>query len=471
MTGLMRSWPLTAVALLLSLSCITGAVAAERLTAFVGGTLIDGTGSAPIPDSVLLIRGDRILGVGSAAEVPVPADATRIDTAGRWIIPGLIDAHVHFFQSGGLYARPDVIDLRAARAYAAEVETVRRSLPKTLARYLASGITGVADLGGPSWNFEVRALARRTRISPRIAVAGPLLATYAPPELVSPAGQPMVRITTAAEAKAEVERQLRYAPDLIKIWFVYPGRDLTPEVTWIRAAIRASHAAGVRVVAHATQAHVAQAVVEAGADILAHSVDEGSIDDSLLTAMRARDMIYIPTLSVNQGYRAVFGRHVGLNPIEQRLGDPGVIASFDDLDTLPRDLVPGWARPRPRQPLDATMVQNLRRVQAYGIRVAAGFDAGNIGTPHGPALHRELELMVEAGLTPMQALTAATQGGAAVMGRSADLGVLAPGKLADLVVLESDPVVDIRNTQRIHRVVKGGDILDPAAIQRELETR
>ena len=116
----------------------------------------------------------------------------------------------------------------------------------------------------------------------------------------------------------------------------------------------------------------------------------------------------------------------GVNAIEMRLGAPKAIASFGDLETLPVHLVPGWVRPRPRRPLDGAVAGNLRKVQAHGITVAAGSDAGNIGTLHGPALHRELDLMVQAGLTPLQALTAATRGGAAVMGRRTDLGTVSP---------------------------------------------
>jgi imidazolonepropionase-like amidohydrolase len=163
---------------------------------------------------------------------------------------------------------------------------------------------------------------------------------------------------------------------------------------------------------------------------------------------------------VGPRYLAVFGRHLELSEIERRLGDPDAIASFADLDRLPPEVLPSWVRPARPRPLDPVAAHNLRRVQAAGITIATGSDAGNIGTLHGPSLHRELELMVQAGLTPMQVLVAATRGGAAVVGRD-DIGVLTPGRLADFVILEADPLADIGNTRRIWRVLKGGDVIDP----------
>jgi len=442
--------------------------AAGRRLAVVGGTLIDGTGRPPIRNAVLLVEGDRVAAAGPASDLAVPEDARRIDASGRWIVPGLIDAHVHFFQSGGLYTRPDIIDLRFARPYEEEIRAIEQALPATFARYLASGVTGAVDVGGPMGNFEVRQKARARARAPRVAIAGPLLATYAPPELRI-ADPPIVRIETPEEARAEVRRQLANGPDLIKIWFVFPKPELAPDLAWVRAAIDEAHAGGVRVVVHATQRRVARAVVEAGADILAHSIDDAPIDDALLERMRARGVITITTLMVRPRYRAVFGGFLDLTPIERRLGDPEVIASLDDLDELPKGRLPSWVgRARPL-PLSPVVADNLVRVQRAGITVAAGSDAGNIGTLHGPSLHRELELMVEAGLTPMQVLRAASAGGAAVMGRSHELGTLEPGRLADFVLLDADPLEDIRNTRALHRVAKSGDILDPVTLLERLD--
>ncbi|MFQ5772890.1 MAG: amidohydrolase family protein [Kiloniellaceae bacterium] len=451
------------IVLLLALAP-AGLSAAGRSLALVGATVIDGTGAPPIRDAVVVIDGQRIAALGPRGEVPVPEGAEVVPVDGKWLVPGFVDAHVHFFQSGGLYARPDIIDLRAIRPYPEEIRRTRDRLPSTLARYLASGVTSVVDVGGPMWTFGVRKRAKRARFAPRVAVAGPLLATAAPPELAG-ADPPIVRIGSPEEARAWVRRLLPHAPDLIKIWFVFPGPDIAAETAWVRAAVAEAHAAGIPVVAHATQARAARAMIEASVDVLAHSVDDRPLDDGLLARMKETGVVYTTTLSVQEGYREVFGRHVRLTEIERRLADPEATASFDDLDRLPRRVVPSWVGPRRARPLNPIQAVNLRRVRARGIAIAAGSDAGNIGTPHGPALHREMELMAEAGLDPMDILVAATQGGARVMGRTGELGTLEVGKLADLVVLDADPLVDIRNTQRIHRVIKGGEVFDPGEIE------
>ena len=124
--------------------------------AVTGGTMIDGTGAGPVADAVVVIGGERILAAGPRGAVEVPPGATVLDARGKWIIPGLIDAHVHYSQSGGIYTRPDIIDLRERVPYEREMAGIRERLDATFRRYLCSGITSTVDVGGPFWNFEVR---------------------------------------------------------------------------------------------------------------------------------------------------------------------------------------------------------------------------------------------------------------------------------------------------------------------------
>jgi imidazolonepropionase-like amidohydrolase len=451
-----------AVAFMLAISALmTGTVcAAPRETiAFVGGTVIDGTGADPLTDATIIVAGDRILQVGPTMQLELPAGTRTVDVSGKWVIPGLIDAHVHFFQSAGIYTRPDVVDLRRVRPYSREIAWLRDRIPSTLARYIASGVTSVADLAGPVWTFELRALAGRLPLSPRIAVAGPGLAPTIPDAMMSD-DPPGIIVRTPAQARRQVQQLLAHNPDLLKIWFLYsPDMDLDRELQWVRAAVELAHAQGLRVAAHATQRELAREMVEAGVDILVHSVDDQPVDQAFVDLLKARETLYIPTLMVGEGYQEVLGRNVSLTDIERRAGDPEVIAGFAELHRLfPR---------LPRRPVTqpgTVALNNLKRLADAGVTIVAGSDAGNIGTLHGPALHRELELMHTAGLAPKAILVAATAAGARAMGRANELGTIETGKLADFVILDADPLQDIRNTRRIHRVVKGGEIHDPDAL-------
>jgi imidazolonepropionase-like amidohydrolase len=434
------------------------------VTALVGATVIDGTGNAPRGEAVVLVAGERIRAVGPPGEVVIPEGARFVDVTGKWIIPGLVDAHIHLFQSGGLYTRPDIIDLRSIRPYATEVERVRARLPMTLARYLASGVTAVLDVGGPFWTFEARERSQRMPHAPQVAVTGPLISSSMPSEL-RVADPPILEANAPAEARAAVRRVLAERPDLIKLWWIPEAVvPLVEQTGWIRAAIEEAHDAGVRVAVHATRLEVARAAVRAGADVLVHSVDDRRVDDGFVRLLKERDVVYVTTLGVNQGYREVFEQRFKPTVLERRLGDAEVLATLDDLADLSLWKGAFWRRWLLRWPDPRIAFWNLRRLHETGITIAAGSDAGNIGTLHGPALHRELERMAEAGLAPLAILKAASQGGARAMGRGSDLGTLEPGKRADLLVLDADPQGDIRQARRIHRVVQGGVILNPESI-------
>lgn len=433
--------------------------------ALVGGTVFDGTGGRLRATTTILVENEHIVQIGPARDIAVPEGAMVIDVRGKWIVPGLIDARVHFSSSGGLYASPDLVDLRAVKPYEDEVAEARKTLPETFARYIASGITGVIDMGGPLWTFDVRALASGIPRAPRVAVTGPIVAAEVPSALAALDDPPVLHVPSPAQVEGTVDHLLAYEPDLIKIWLAAGAIEDAPE--WVSEVIESGRAAGVPVVAHAPAPDAARALARAGVNALADALDHAPIEDELLAILEENGIIYISTLVGDEGYREVLGREVRLLEIERLLGDQEAIESFRDIDTLPREIVPARDRDAPEYS-NPVAAANLVRLQAGGITIAAGSDAGNIGILHGPALHRALELMVAAGLTPTQALLAATRGGAAAMGREDDLGTIEAGKLADLVILDADPTADIRNTQKIHRVIKGGIVFDPIEITEEL---
>jgi cytosine/adenosine deaminase-related metal-dependent hydrolase len=160
------------IAFALALSLFAGTANAEKI-ALVNGTLINPGASQIVRDATIVIDGDKIAAAGDAKTISAPKDARTIDCKGKFILPGYIDTHVHFFQSGDLFTRPDGADLNSVRPYKDEVAWVKSHLNDVFARYLRSGITSVVDVGGPFWNFEVRKAANATAKAPRVAVAGP----------------------------------------------------------------------------------------------------------------------------------------------------------------------------------------------------------------------------------------------------------------------------------------------------------
>jgi imidazolonepropionase-like amidohydrolase len=414
-----------------------------------------------LDDGAVVIEGNRIVRVGSAANVATPAGAEVVGGPDRWVIPGLIDAHVHFFQSGSIYTRPDAIDLTARVPYAEERAAIRAKVDDVFRRYLRAGVTAVVDMGGPEWNFEVRERAARSPLAPRVAVAGPLLSSVARPQLALD-DPPMIQVTDPGAARRAVRAQLRLRPDLVKLWWIVP-KDGTFE-SWravAQAAIDEAHAAGARVAVHATELETARAALLAGADVLVHGVRDAPLDDGILALARERAVPWVTTAVVSEGYYEVLTRAPRLSRAEVEVADPFIVGTLLDPVELPADAV---ARARERGPFRPDQLENLRRERDARVLVVAGSDAGNPGTFHGPAIHRELELLVRAGLTPGEALAAATVNAARVVSRFADLGAIAPGKLADLVVLEASPLADIRNTSRIALVVKDGRALRPDEI-------
>ena len=451
--------------LVLALLCVAppGAHAADAALAIVGVTLVHpqrGAVEASVPDQTVVIADGRIIDIGASATVSVPSGAAVVDGRGRWLIPGMIDAHVHFDLSGTLYARPDIADLSRWVSFAAEQSRHRARLDQTFLAWLRSGVTGVVDVGGAPWTFAVREAARGNPLAPRIAVAGPLVSMVARPQLDS-GGPLIVKVDSPEQARTLVRKTLASDPDFIKVWFIHrPGDDLAAQEAIVRAAGEEAHAGGARFAVHATELAVAKAALRAGADFLVHSVEDEPVDDEFIALARERRVLYCPTLFVYEGYSLALSDRWQPTAAERRYADPEALARMDDLSELPREQLPAWVRraieqggPWSQAPHAA---HNLRRVLDAGIRVVVGSDAGNIGTLHGPGIFREMASMADAGMSPLEILRAATVDGAHALGLAGEAGVIAEGALADLVVLDADPLADVGNLARIHRVIKNG---------------
>lgn len=437
--------------------------AAPETVALVGATIVDGNGGEPVKDGVVLLRSDRIIAVGARASVTIPPRARRIDVSGKWITPGLIDAHVHFSQSGGLYTRPDAIDLRKTVPYEQDLERSKARLDDTFARYLASGVTSVVDAGGPLWNFDVRKRAAASLLAPRVAVAGPLIATEPTPEQdrMNLGDPPIISAKDAADARRLALAQLRLKPDFIKLWGIGSGPDGQARIRdMTRAVAEVAHPAGVRVAVHAPELVNAQAALDGGADILVHSVEDAPLSESFVRQVKERGVVYMTTAMVFDGYRNAFLGSPDLTSIERRLGAPDIVASLYE---MPDKVVSSARESMPPDSLKQILA-NAKMMVVGGARVAAGTDAGNIGTVHGPAIHRELQLLRSAGLTPAQVLTAATRDAAFAFAAKPDIGLVAPGYRADLLVLDADPLNSVSALARINRVWSKGRALDPAKL-------
>src|SRR6266702_3241924 len=466
------------IAFAFALSVFARAAHAEKI-ALIGGTVINPADGKITRNATVFVDNGRIANI--AANMVMKFGGRTIDCAGKFILPGYIDTHVHFFQSGDLFTLPDGADLNSVRPYRDEVGWFKSHLADTFARYWRCGITSVVDVGGPMWNFEVRKTADSTAKAPRVAVAGPLISSVSR-EKLDLGDPPIVKIDTPDQAREFVRKLAEQKPDLVKIWYIvdkdHPVESFRPIV---RATVEESHAHKLRVAVHATELETARAAVEEGADVLVHSVIDKSVDDAFVKLLKDRHTILCPTLVVFERYSRTFANKLNLTPEEKAWGNPDVIATLD-VTKIPQEQLPdrikttladpGAALDRIRKAYDVAR-KNLKTLEDAGVTIAAGTDAGNIGTIHGPAIFREFQLMKEAGLTPMQILQCATANAARLFGgeTGAHISKIDKNNFADLVILKSNPVDDIAHASDIDSVIKNGVVYTSDALTKDLAGR
>jgi imidazolonepropionase-like amidohydrolase len=410
------------------------APAAGGTIALTGARVIDGTGAAPLAQATILVTSGRIAAVGAPAAVKIPTGATRIDMSGKTIMPGMINAHAHLNVDS-------------------ELKTpVRDQLLQRLRTYAEFGVTTAVSLGStPADEREGLTLRdeqeRGTLDRARLFTGG-----------VNAVGK------TPEEARESVDRLARLKVDIIKYHINGNPNDMTPDV--YGALVDESHKQGLRTAVHVFYLKDGIGALEKGTDIIAHSVRDKDVDQPFITALKTRNVGYIPTLTRDL---SVFVYETRPAFFDDSFFRRGIVLYRKEVDVLSDPARQEKTRNDPQaqaiKPALQQALKNLKILSDAGVLIAMGTDSGAANNPgrwQGYFEHVELEEMVKAGMTPMQVLVAATGGAARVMKLEA-LGTIQPGRWADFLVLNGNPLADIRNTRQINSVWIGGQRLAPAS--------
>jgi|WetSurMetagenome_2_1015567.scaffolds.fasta_scaffold102357_1 imidazolonepropionase-like amidohydrolase len=448
-------------------------------------TVADVENQKLIPHQTVIITGDVISKIQAADKISIPPNAIVIAGEGKYLFPGLTDAHVHFSQTGGLYTRPDAIDLRKFKPYQEEIDWSHQHMEDVLRRYLAVGITTVIDVGTTVNFLKQRDQFKDAAYAPTIYMAGPLLTTYEPDAFKGlNDDSPFNLVTSVDDAKKKIQLQLAYHPDLLKIWYIV-GQDTSDleasarnYLPIVKSIIEEAHRNHLKMAIHATERITAQLAVENGCDYLVHSVDNEIITDDFVKLLKKNNTILCPTLVVYDGYVNTFGQRLNMNNHDLTYGDPFQLGSLLDLQHLAdTTLVKRMKNLLNTPPMldkmrtsDATMQTNLKKLSDGGVTIATGTDAGNIGTLHASSYMTELKAMKESGMTNWQIIQASTINGAKVLSKESEFGTIAEGKKASLILLDANPVEDLVNLTKINRVFNKGIVIDPDTLIHDTPT-
>lgn len=441
-------------------------------------TVVDVIHKKLIPDQTVVFSGKPIIEIKPGRQIKIPQNSHVIDGKGKYLIPGMTDSHVHFFQSGGLYARPDALDLRKHVPYEKEIRWSHNRMEDLLQRYLKMGITSVIDPGATYNLLKLRDSLKENVRLPSVYMSGPLITTYEPEVFKNlNKDEPFRLLTSVGDAKKLVQEQLPYQPDFIKIWYIVTGdadtkkeqtRKLEPA---IKAVIDEAHQNNLKVAVHATERFTAETAVQNGADYLVHNIEDEIISNDFVKLLKSKNVILSPTLTVMDHYYDTYGQKTVYNTYELENSNPESIGSMYDLKHLAQTSDSAMLNKLKSRfntakvkayvsKMDSIRSVNLKKLADGGVTIAAGTDAGNIGTQHGSSFMAELKAMKASGMTEWQVLQSATINPAKILNKEKDFGSIEVGKAADLVLLNSNPVENLGNLSDISAIFRNGMPID-----------
>ena len=419
-----------------------GAQAQTRQIVFKGARLIDGTGRPAIENSVLVIEGDHVVAAGKAGTISIPKDADVQDVSGKTIMPALINLHGH-------------LGLTSNGADSVPGHYTQENVVKQLNKYLSYGVATVASFGQDEDPiYSVRDAQRAGTLGgARVFTAGHGFLEYTgktnPNDL-------RYRPQNPEEARADVRELAAHHPDYVKMWVddgLGHGTKMQPAI--YQAIIDEAHKQHIRVFSHEFYLNDAKSLLAAGVDGFAHSIRDQPVDDDVIKAMKARGVFLIPTLVRDEVLFAYADNLKWLNdPFFLAGVEPGALAIIrnpENVEKIRKD--PDIDKYRAGLQMGK---KNLKTLSDAGVKIAFGTDSGIPTRFPGYLEHRELQLMVEAGLTPMQAIVAATSTNAEILGGAKQFGTLQAGRRADFLVLDANPLDDIHNTEKLSAVWQAG---------------
>ena len=437
---------LTCLLVVLGLVAInTGAeenIRPQQPLAFVGAMLLDGYEAEPIHHSAIIIEGNRIIAVGPKDEIEIPANAVVIDISGKTIMPGLIDAHVHVDLIGhGDYDR--------YYKFLRGMERLEEVMPIAAKQMLRAGVTSAIDLGTPFQILGLRDRIRKGEIpGPRLTVSGPWITRV---YIEGVPDEYQIIIDNPRQAAQRTRELIDQGSDVIKTWVGLTEEDY-------KAVVDVAHKRGIKVHAHLYRPEAIRAAIAAGVDVFQHvgSARNPKYDESLVSAIAHAKIPIVQTIS----HRIwVYPATVAF---PERLHDPvhkkdmpadiyaEFIDSFKDFHRLPYfhdiGIETRNSRIASRQFIDA------------GAYMGVGTDAASPLNFHTEAMWREMSALVDSGMTPIQVISAATKTNAEILGKFDTLGTIEPGKLADLIVINGNPLADINALAYVDVVVKDGEL-------------
>jgi len=405
-------------------------------------TLIDGTGRTPKPDFCVLVAGDKIDKV-AACPMTAPVGARRVEGRGKYLIPGMMDVHVHL-RGGGNPLEPQ------------NRPPDERAGIRALQSYIYSGFTTILDVGNnPDYIFKLRDMERSGKIvSTRLLAVGGIV-TYPG----SHGGGPGATLVDSwPQAIPKLDAAIARQPDMMKLTYEEHGWGTRPMITLLPIDLMAHviqyyNDHGIRTTAHISNEIRAREAIFAGVDTLAHPVIQAPASDEFVRLMKAKQIPEASTLTVGENYSRMADH--------PEFVDTGLYKDTMEPEEATRIKTVESARQKENRwawwmkIMTPVAQDNVKRIDAAGGIMALGTDQSS-----GPAGHRELELMVAGGVPPINAIRIATLNAARFLGRDRDMGSVEEGKIADLVLLDADPVLDINNAKRINMVIKNGQIID-----------